>query len=396
MNKYEILEICLKELEQGADVDTVLFRRPELADELRPILEAAVKAKAMAVPPPSETVMRRSRARVLQRAAELREQRERKTIFFLPPVRRGWLAPLRRAFVMFAVVAMLFVSGTSLVRASTTTLPGDSLYPVKRTWESLSLFFVFNPEQREALEFEHENERLEELHELIARGRSAKVDFSGYVTRQSGTEWQVSGIPVFLSAETLLPAEPVTVGAAVRVRGQTQGAGVLAQQIELLPPGTRLPEGEKNEQEDEEDAEENDQAEENEPVVPSRTETPTPVSTLTPTATATPAEESIEGTVTSIQNKLIVVNGIVLDLQFAEEIKGTPAVGAFAKAKGYYDKGIFIVKEIEFIAPSFFASPTPLPRNTNTETNDNTNTNDNDNSNTNDNDNDNDDDNDND
>jgi hypothetical protein len=47
-NLYEALEICLKEIEQGADVDTVLFRYPDLADELRPILEASVKAKAMA------------------------------------------------------------------------------------------------------------------------------------------------------------------------------------------------------------------------------------------------------------------------------------------------------------------------------------------------------------
>ena len=41
MNKlYETLDVCLKEIEQGADVDTVLFSYPELADELRPILEA--------------------------------------------------------------------------------------------------------------------------------------------------------------------------------------------------------------------------------------------------------------------------------------------------------------------------------------------------------------------
>lgn len=382
MNKYEILEICLEELEQGAEVDAILNRRPELADELRPLLEAAVKAKSIAVPLPSETVVRRSRARVLQRAAELRERRERKAFFFIPPIRRDWSVPLRRAFVMLTVVAALFISGTGLVRASTTTLPGDSLYPVKRTWEDLTLFFIFNPEQREALELEHENERLHELRELLARGRAANVDFAGYVTHQSETEWLVSGIPVFISAETRLPGETVTIGAAVRVRGTTQGSGVLADHIELLPPGTRLPEGEK-EQEEEEEAKATTQVEEVKPAVPSETETPTPVPTLTPTATTTPDEAYIEGVVTAIQNKLIVVNGIVLDTQFAEEVKGTPVVGAFAKAKGYYDKNIFIVKEIVFIAPNFFASPTPLPPNTNSGTNNNTNTNDNDNTNTN-------------
>jgi hypothetical protein len=45
MNKlYEVLEICLQEIEQGVDIDTVLFRYPDLADELRPILEASVNA----------------------------------------------------------------------------------------------------------------------------------------------------------------------------------------------------------------------------------------------------------------------------------------------------------------------------------------------------------------
>ena len=72
-NLYEVLEVCLKDIEQGADIDTVLFRYPDIADELRPILETSVNAKAMAVPTPSKDVVRRNRAKLLQRAAELRE-----------------------------------------------------------------------------------------------------------------------------------------------------------------------------------------------------------------------------------------------------------------------------------------------------------------------------------
>lgn len=377
MNKYDILETCLKELEQGESLDTVLFRRPEMANELRPLLEAAAKAKNMAAPPPSETALRRNRARLLQRAAELREPKA------ALPSRRLWSVPLRRALVMLTVIAMLFISGTSLVRASTTTLPGDSLYPVKRTWEDLSLLFIFDKQQREALELEHEHERLEELQELLARGRTATVDFAGYVTLQSSTEWLVSDIPVFLSADTVLPSVPVTVGAAVRVHGKTQGAGVLAESIQLLPPGTRLPEGDSGEMKEEE-KEDSGQKEDEEPAQTSATETPVP--TPTPAATATPVELSIEGVVTSIQNQLIVVNGIVMETRFAEEIKGTPAVGALAKAKGYYDAGIFIVRKIEFTPPPPSSVPTltPKPSKENTNTNNNNNDNDNDNHNDND------------
>ena len=41
-NLYDALEICLQELEQGADIETALIRYPDLADELRPILELSL------------------------------------------------------------------------------------------------------------------------------------------------------------------------------------------------------------------------------------------------------------------------------------------------------------------------------------------------------------------
>lgn len=384
-NLYDALEMCLKEIEQGADVDTVLFRHPELSGELRPILETSAKAKAMAVPAPSEDVVRRNRAKVLQHASELREQRS------APALRRLWSVPLRRALVAFMMVAVLFVSGTGLVRASSATLPGDNLYPVKRTWERLSLLLTFDPSGREALEFDHENERLRELSELLASGRSAKVDFAGYVTRQSGTEWRVSAITVFLSADTRLPGEPVAVGDAVRVRGQTQSGGVAAERIELLPSDSRLPQVDDDELEIEaEKPKDSTKVPEVEPVKPSRTETPVPAPTATAAPSSTPEKVKIEGSVTSVQHNLIVVNGIVMDLRFAEDVKGTPAVGAFAKAEGYRGAdGIFIVIKIEFKTPS---GGTVVPANTNSGGDVNINTNDNDNNDDDDDDDDNDDD----
>src|SRR5512139_804079 len=101
MNKlYEVLEVCLQEIEQGADIDTVLFRYPDFADELRPILEASVNAKSMAASTPSVEVARRNRAKVLQHAAQMRELKVRSS-------RRVWLASLRRVVVTLAVVTAL-------------------------------------------------------------------------------------------------------------------------------------------------------------------------------------------------------------------------------------------------------------------------------------------------
>src|SRR5512144_2380347 len=123
-NLYEVLEICLQDIEQGADIDTVLFRYPDLADELRPILEASRNASSLAVPAPSAEVVQRNRFKVLQRAAQLRRAKAKSA--------RVWFASLRRIAVTLAVVVALFIGGTGLVRAASATVPGDQLYPVKR------------------------------------------------------------------------------------------------------------------------------------------------------------------------------------------------------------------------------------------------------------------------
>ena len=245
-NLYEVLEICLQDIEQGADIETVLFRYPDLADELRSILEASMNAKRMAIPAPSAEVIQRNRAKVLQHASQMREAKAN-------PSRRIWFASLRRLMVTLAVVVALFVSGTGLVRAASTTLPGDNLYPVKRTWEDMLVAFTFNVQQRDALEVEHENERLQELQGLFAEKRSAQVDFAGTVTGQSGTEWVVSGVTVMISAQTEIRDQGIVVGSPVRVKGQTQSNNVVsAERIELLPSNAILPDvGDKSESETE-------------------------------------------------------------------------------------------------------------------------------------------------
>src|SRR5512138_1067852 len=235
-NLYEALEICLRDIEQGAEIDTVLLRYPDLADELRPILEASRNASSLAVPVPPIEVVRRNRARVLQHAAQLREAKAKRSS------RRFWLVSFRRLAVTLAVVSILFASGTGLVRAASTTLPGDQLYPVKRTWEDVLVLLTFNSQQREALEVEHENERHLELKELFAEGRSAEVEFAGQVTSQNGNDWVVSGVPVLISAQTEIRDQGIVIGSAVQVEGRTQSNGaVVAEKVELLPPGGQLP-----------------------------------------------------------------------------------------------------------------------------------------------------------
>ena len=231
-NIYETLEECLQAIETGADIESVLQRYPNMAEELRPILVASFQARSLAPVSVPEDAIRRGRARVLQHAAGMREaaQSSRQPTFVL-----------RRLAVALVLVFLFFLSSTGLVRASDGALPGDNLYPVKRTWEDVRLILVFNPEGREELEDEFEQERLHEIDELLFEGRHETIEFAGMVTEQSGDQWIVSSIPVQITPESKLPAEPVTVGALIKVEGHTNIQGfVEADKIELLEPGISL------------------------------------------------------------------------------------------------------------------------------------------------------------
>lgn len=354
-NIYDILETCLQDIENGADIDTVLFRYPEHADELRPILEASVNAKSITVPVPSADVMRRNRAKVLQHAAQLREAKAQ-------PSRRLWTVPLRRALVSLAVVATLFVSSTGLVSAASTTIPGDNLYPVKRTWEDVLVLFTFDHQAREALEVEHESERLDELKELFTEGRSVQVDFSGVVTRQNGDLWLVAGIPVAVSAQTDLPTQSIVVGDAIHILGTTQADGaVLARTVELLPAGVPLPQvidddvfeqeksGDSNEAgEDNSGKGSQSESSRGQDEQDSNSGSDSGPGSSDPGSGSESQNETFDGTVESINGTILVVNGKILNVGSAE-VKGKLQVGATVKVEGYYDaNGVFIVTKIEF------------------------------------------------
>lgn len=346
-NLYDVLEICLEEMENGADLDTVLFRHPEYAEELRPILETSAQAKSLAAAEPSPELVRRGRAKVLQQASQMREAR-------VQPSRRVWSVPLRRALVSLAVIAVLFISSTGLVQASSNTLPGDNLYPVKRTWEDVRLLFAFNTQAREALEIEHENERLEELNELFAEGRSVKVDFAGLLSSQEGDLWTVSNIPVRITAQTDLRAGSVGIGAALRVRGVTQPDGsVLAERVDLLAEGQPLPSmsaDDEPELEQETSGNQNEGGEDNSGSG-SGDESPEAEETKASDEESGSSSSTVSGTVDSISGTVLVVNGQPMSLTGAE-IKGTPRVGATVKVEGYLDdNGLFIVTKIEFQDP---------------------------------------------
>lgn len=334
---FDALETCLQALENGETLDSALARFPALAADLRPMLEASLHARTLGGSPPSDAVQRRGRARLLQRAAEMRESKR--------APRRTWLFNFRPLAIALMLV-IFFLSGTGLVNASTTSLPGDNLYPVKRTWEDMRLLFAFGEGERENLELEYEDERQEEISELLAEGRTEPISFSGYVTAQSDGQWKVSGISVLITAQTALPAEPVNVGSVVTVFGVTTSNGTVdAQRVNLVPPGTPIPTP-KPEDENESEGGEDDGGD-------TRPETDSGSSSDNEAEednedSSSDEKTKVTGVVESINGTTWIVDGQMVNVSGAE-IVGTPTPGAEVTIEGYVDaNGVFIATKVIF------------------------------------------------
>jgi uncharacterized membrane protein YgcG len=331
---YEALEVCLNALETGADIEAVLNLYPQLADELRPLLEASVQARSLALPAVPEAVMQRGRARVLQRAVELRKA--------APKPRRRWsMFAFPRLATSLAIALIFLLSGTGLVSASNGALPGDSLYPVKRSWEDLRLFFIFSPEKRVGLESEFEQKRLDEISALLTEGRKETIAFAGLVTAQNSQDWQVSGITVMLTSSSRLPADTVSVGAPVMVIGHTNAQGLVeVDTLETLGPGASLPPLEPSQMEASDTEEQQNQGN-----AVNGNQQPEQLGNTT---------YDFQGVVESKNGNIWTINGQPVNVEFAEN-KSPVSTGVLVEFEGYYSvDGQFIATKIEVKSSGLF------------------------------------------
>ncbi len=299
----EALSNCLRAIEQGQRLETVLEAYPELESELRPLLEVSVLARSSRQLIILDDVKSRGRQRLLRRAAEMRESKRSSTRRIIP------IFP--RAAIALAVVGLLALTSTGFVSASSGALPGDQLYPVKRTWEGLRLFLVFNPEQHDVLESEFDQERLNEIDELLGKKQTAPITFTGLVSTQADGHWLVSGIPVSVTAASLPSTAAISEGAPVSITGITRSDGVVqAQEVQLLQPGGLLPPFEPSE-----NNETNGRGEQEDANV-----TPTPVAAVTPGAAGPGSQKSYQfsGVVQSINNNAWVINGQTVQVDQAQ------------------------------------------------------------------------------
>jgi hypothetical protein len=211
----DALETCLQRMQHGEPLEYVLASYPELAAELRPLLETAVQARSARRESLAQATLAKHRSQGLALAADLR----RGDKFWLTQRRS-----LRPAVRILAVIAILVMSSNGLLVASAHSIPGDPLYALKLKVESTQLQLASGPAERQILEQTFSERRMDETRSLITIHRIATVEFSGVVSSQSDGEWLVSGIPVVISARTNMD-EGIEIGEDIDVQGSTDATG---------------------------------------------------------------------------------------------------------------------------------------------------------------------------
>lgn len=317
-NIFNALENCLQQIENGADVESVLKQYPELASELRPILKTAIKAQQNQTAEPSAQAFQRGRARVIQHATQMKPS---------PVIKRRNTVPVfSRLAISFALALIFLLGGTGVLSASASTIPGDQLYSVKRGWENVRLFLIFDQEARTLLEDEFENERLHEVNELLSQGKNEQIQFVGIFMQVNGVSY-VSGVSVVLPSAIQIPAN----GAIVSVVGFTNPQGwVEVSSLELLPVGTTVPIGNPVEV-----INQNDGA-----------ELTTPSANEAVEVTPQRVYYDIQGVLQATSTNQLVINGQTFYLN-NPQIVGQLCIGKTIQVKGYYETdGRFMVTEI--------------------------------------------------
>lgn len=161
----DILDACLDRITQKGDsIEQCLESYPEQAGELEPLLRAALSVKDVSSIEPRTEFQRMAKARLLSAVAAKKEKEGRRRL----PL---WNWQQRWA-VALAVVLALVMMGGGTVAASTNSLPGDVLYPVKTTTERVQAFFTFGKEAKANLCMRFAERRIVEIEALAERERN--------------------------------------------------------------------------------------------------------------------------------------------------------------------------------------------------------------------------------
>jgi hypothetical protein len=264
---------ALDALERGESIESILTAHPVEKVDLLPVLETAARLAQIRVAH-SLVSQSSSKRKMLERAADLRGGAER------PKVLASFFRRFALSAVPLAMVLIILVSGVFL--ASQSAVPGDLLYGAKRAAEDMRSAITIDPQARQTLRSEYEQERILEINALLKEGKTAQVEFNGFIEVIGEESWIIAGLRVQLEPETRIDGEP-RIGYRARVKGETVAGRLTAREISVTESGTILPQPDP-------DRLKIDPLEQIEPLpteTPTRTPQPSPTPSETPSPTIT-------------------------------------------------------------------------------------------------------------
>jgi len=163
----QIFEDCLELLEQGASIEDCLNKYPAEAGELKSLLSIAHlsrKSLHYAIPRDAKARIRTRIMTHYDRQHWLRDQKK--------PI---WYSLRRWAYVTVCVLTFLIVAGVGLNVASANAVPGDTLYPVKRSFEEIQIAFSLSDMAKAETHVRLAERRISEIIELASQGKSENI-----------------------------------------------------------------------------------------------------------------------------------------------------------------------------------------------------------------------------
>jgi hypothetical protein len=290
----EILQSCLDMIRnEEEDIEAVLARFPDMADELRPELETAAwmrEQSSVFDPPPG--FINASRRKLI---AQIRQESGAAASRASPWNLAGLLAIFRsrqltyRFAVAIILVVFLFAATSGVALASQSSLPGDTLYPVKIGLENVAVAITPSLSGAARLHIRYADRRMNEIQGLVLESRYQYI-----ASTVDNFEKHVDAVVSILDRLAVKNPQQTKILAQEFTQVITRQSAVMASLAVVVPESTR-PEFARLAQISEEGVEAAQEAvlrsELGEPVLPARpsdTSTPSPTSTASPTPSPSP------------------------------------------------------------------------------------------------------------
>jgi hypothetical protein len=171
-----LLEAGLQEIEKGRDIERVLRRHPEQAEQLRPLLQIAssLREQYAEVPEPqAQLAVGRARlrreAQVARRAAAAEQVVARRQVLGQERRTNMRLRLVPTLVSIAAVVAVWMAGMAGVALAADAAGPGEPLYGFDRAIERIQLRLTYNPEAATQLRMRLTEERMSEIQELVRK-----------------------------------------------------------------------------------------------------------------------------------------------------------------------------------------------------------------------------------